>query len=63
MRRCKGKYCKDGNMIDFRVGKFHTWGLGNEDNTGSYTVGIVELKDGTIITVLPENLIFTDGTW
>lgn len=62
MRRCKGKYYKDGNMIDFRVGKFHTWGLGNTDN-GSYTVGIVELKDGTIITVSPEDLIFTDSIW
>ena len=42
---------------------FHQWGLEvEEDETGftNYTVGIVETQSGKIISVMPEQLVFTD---
>lgn len=66
MRRCKGKYFKDSKWYCFKVGKFHQWTTDYEffnDNVVEYTVGLVELKDGNIIKVLPENITFLDGIW
>lgn len=44
-------------------GKFHEWGLNlsEGDNTvASYTVGIVELPSGEIITIDPTHIKFTE---
>lgn len=38
-------------------GIFHQWGLAIEDSS-SYSIALVELNDGTIIEVLPNNLKF-----
>ena len=46
-------------------GTFHRWGVEySEFNNGtvSYTVGLIELEDGTIISVAPENIKFEDKT-
>jgi hypothetical protein len=44
-------------------GAFHMWGNEcNEDERGftSFTVGIVELEDGTVVTTLPSKIKFVD---
>ena len=41
----------------------HKWGVDSEElDVGAlnYTIGIVELKDGRVVTVMPENLKFID---
>lgn len=68
MRRCRGKYFNSSTWTwdDFPIGKFHCWGSEYKsclDKMVDFTVGIVELKDGTVVTVLPNNLIFLDGVW
>lgn len=42
-------------------GFFHVWGVNYEefeDGVGSYTMAIIELLDGTITEVLPNNIKF-----
>lgn len=42
-------------------GEFHQWGLTYEEcgeNAGNYTVALIELEDGTIKEVLPNNIQF-----
>ncbi len=61
MRKCKGKYYKDREYHDFDNGSFHCWGKTYEesDNGGcEYTVAIVELPDGQVVTVNPDDLVF-----
>jgi len=44
-------------------GVFHQWGCGYEEfesGPGNYTVGIVELTDGTVESVLPQHLKFIE---
>lgn len=44
-------------------GKFHCWGANYEEfesGAGNFSVGIVELPDGTIAEVLPSNIKFVD---
>lgn len=46
-------------------GKFHQWANCYEEfenGAGNYTVGLVELKDGTICEVLPSNLKFINSS-
>lgn len=63
-RRCSGKYFVRGHgFVEFNFGYFHKWGIdGEELDTGAvnYTIGIVELKDGRVVTVMPENIKFID---
>lgn len=45
-------------------GTFHEWGCGYEEfetGPGNYSVGIVELEDGTIITPASDFLQFEDS--
>ena len=45
------------------AGLFHQWGTSYEEfesGAGNFTVAIVEMPDGTIEQVLPENLKFVD---
>lgn len=69
MRRCKGEYYNTTtNTVEkFSVGKFHCWGISYKEsrqgNIVMFSIGIIELKDGTIVKVPPEDLIFIDGIW
>lgn len=45
------------------TGLFHGWGADYEEfetGPGNYTVAIVELPDGSIVTPIPENIEFVD---
>ncbi len=44
-------------------GLFHQWASDYDEyetNAGNFTVALIELKDGTVQKVTPENLKFTD---
>ena len=67
MRKCKGKLlvCKNGKYEEekFELGFFHEWGVNYEEfesGAGNYSVAIVELPDGKIITPLAEDIQFLD---
>ena len=63
-RKCSGKYfVRERGFIEFNLGYFHEWGIDSEEVEGgvlNYTIGIVELKNGKIVTVMPENIKFVD---
>ena len=63
-RKCSGKYfVRERGIIEFSLGYFHEWGIDSEEVEGgvlNYTIGIVELKNGKIVTVMPENIKFID---
>ena len=68
MRKCKGKYSKWNDkerayeMVEFENGIFHQWGSNYEEydnGAANFTVGIVELLDGTVIMPLAELIQFT----
>lgn len=65
MRNCKGRYYKDGNFIDFELGYFHQWGINYEEfgefGVGNYTVAIVELPDGKVVTPTVDDICFIDS--
>lgn len=45
------------------VGKFHEWGLElweQESGDVTFTVGIIELMDGSIVTTTPDCITFID---
>ena len=61
LRKCKGKYFKNNQWCKFDFGYFHTWGIEFEQigiEVANYSIALVELKNGRIIKVLPENLWF-----
>ncbi len=69
LRKCKGryyKYSKDVGVykpINFELGYFHTWGNDYEEfetGAGNYSIAIVELPDGKIVKVNPNDLKFLD---
>lgn len=63
-RRCSGKYfVRECGFIEFKLGYFHKWGVDSEElDVGAlnYTIGIVELPNGKVVTVMPENITFID---
>ena len=63
-RRCSGRYfVRERGFIEFKLGYFHKWGIDSEEVEGgalNYTMGIVELPNGEIVTVTPENIKFID---
>lgn len=68
MRKCRGKYMKynDSNnafeKVDFEEAVFHQWGIDSEEyenGAASFTVGIVELPDGTVIMPIARWIQFT----
>lgn len=64
VRRCSGYYFKNGSHHDFKLGYFHQWGCDFEEfesGTGNYSVAIVELPNGEIVTPLPNNIKFIDN--
>jgi len=61
VRKCKVKYYDEGTLKECENASFHQWGNGYEEfdeGPGNYTVAIVELPDGRVITPLPENIQF-----
>jgi len=45
-------------------GLFHQWGNAYEESTagfGNYTVALIEMPDGTIESVLPDNVRFSES--
>lgn len=63
-RRCTGKYfVREQGFVEFKLGYFHKWGINSEElDVGAlnYTMGIVELPNGNVVTVMPENIRFID---
>lgn len=51
-----------GVLSDFvHAGQFHEWGVSYEEfdnGPGNFTVGLVELTDGTMEEVMPSNIKF-----
>lgn len=67
MRKCKGKVNIYTNGMQqeqtFDLGYFHEWGCNYEEfeiGAGNYSVAIVELPDGKIITPSPNDIEFID---
>lgn len=69
MRKCKGKYVKWNyekkahEVVAFDNGTFHQWGSNYEEydnGAASFTVGIVELSDGTVIMPIARWIQFID---
>lgn len=67
MRKCRGKLSifKNGQLENeqFELGFFHEWGTNYrefEAGAGNYSVAIVELPDGRIITPLPGDIQFLE---
>ena len=63
MRRCKGKYYKDGQFHEFDLGYFHQWGSDYEEfetGPGNFTIAIVELPDGRVITAMASDIQFLE---
>lgn len=69
MRRCKGRYTEFDRQTrqyvekEFQEGIFHQWGNDFEEfenGPGNYTVAIVELSDGKVVTPSAKDIQFTD---
>ena len=63
MRKCKGKYYNSGKFIDFELGYFHQWGCDYEEfesGAGNYSVAIVELPNGKIVTPPASSIEFLE---
>lgn len=67
LRTCEGTYriFEDGSYKDrsFQVGYFHGWGMRYDEfeaGPGTYSVAIVELPDGSVVTPDPSQIRFTD---
>ena len=67
MRKCKGKYVKWNEVkkahevVEFDNGIFHQWGYNCEEYENgavSFSVGIVELPDGTVVMPVAEWIQF-----
>lgn len=68
MRKCKGKYYKSINgkiePVTFELGYFHSWGSDYdefENGVGNYSVAIVELPDGSVVTPMVRDIQFLDS--
>ncbi len=42
------------------TGKFHQWGLSRESGAVGYTMAIIELEDGSIVTAMPDDVQFIE---
>lgn len=69
LRRCKGRYTEFDRKTrkyaekEFHEGTFHQWGNDFEefeDGPGNYTVAIVELPDGKVVTPNAKDIQFID---
>lgn len=63
MRKCKGRYYKQGKYHDFEMGYFHRWGCNYEEfetGAGNYSTAIVELPSGEIVMPVADDIQFLD---
>lgn len=69
MRKCKGRYIEYDERErkylekEFQEGIFHQWGNAYEEfetGPGNYTVAIVELMDGKVVTPDAKDIQFID---
>ena len=67
LRRCKGKtnVYQDGkwHTEEFELGYFHQWGINYEEfenGPGNYSVAIIELPDGRVVTPIADDIVFLD---
>lgn len=63
MRKCRGKYYKQGKYHTFFEGYFHRWGCNYEEfetGPGNYSVAIVELPDGEVVMPVADDIWFLD---
>lgn len=67
LRRCKGTIYEvlDGKCkpVEFALGYFHGWGCNYqefEEGPGNFSVAIVELPDGRVVTPQPDDIVFID---
>lgn len=54
-------YSKPPTINEVGIGKFHGWGSDYEEfesGAASFTIGIVEMPDGSILTPLPADMRF-----
>jgi len=61
-RKCHVRYYKFAGKESWHVeeadGLFHQWGDETFEEIFTFTIGIVELGDGTIVTAEPRNIRF-----
>ncbi len=55
MRKCKGRYYKQGQCHDFEMGYFHQWGCNYEES-----VAIIELPNGEVVMSVADDIQFLD---
>ena len=55
MRKCKGRYYKQGQCHDFEMGYFHQWGCNYEES-----VAIIELPNGEVVMPVADHIQFLD---
>ena len=63
MRKCKGRYYKQGQGHDFEMGYFHQWGYNYEEfetGAGNYSVAIIELPNGEVVMPVADDIQFLD---
>lgn len=56
-------YSKPPIIEEVGIGKFHCWGCAYEEFEGlpgNYSIAIVEMPDGSVLTPVPENIKFLD---
>ena len=64
MRKCKGRYYKQGQYHDFEMGYFHQWGCNYEEfetGAGNYSVAIIELPNGEVVMPVADDIQFLDA--
>ena len=57
------KYDSNGSKVSIGEGIFHSFGINYEelqDGVGNYSIAIVELKDGSVVTSVPELVVFLE---
>lgn len=60
MRICKGRYIDENLKVhDFEHGYFHQFGYESSEY-GNYSIAIIELEDGKIITPSANQITFLD---
>lgn len=60
-RECRGKYYAAGRFEEFERGTFLGFGVDFEEfesGPAQYTIAIVELRDGKVVTTAPDNIQF-----
>lgn len=62
MRKCKGKYYKNGECHEFEEGVFHQWGTNCKElcnvAIGTQSVAIVELPNGEVVMPIAYDIQF-----